>query len=143
MDAAGARVTEQAKANEQLAKVTADRWSKLAERGAQTQRLLWASTGTKNPAYSDLLYVDSLVADETVNTMPDATLADTLDHANFSSSLLLNDETCQKTAALLNRLAPDVNLGTVTAQLESEGVAAFAKSFDELLATLTAKISVK
>ena len=124
-------------------RIAGDDVTSLLSEGAQVQRPLWASTSTKNPTYDDLLYVDSLVADETVNTMPDATLADTLDHANFSSSLLLNDETCQKTAALLNRLAPDVNLGTVTAQLESEGVAAFAKSFDELLATLTAKISVK
>ena len=124
-------------------RIAGDDVTSLLSEGAQVQRPLWASTSTKNPTYDDLLYVDSLVADETVNTMPDATLADTLDHANFSSSLLLNDETCQKTAALLNHLAPDVNLGTVTAQLESEGVAAFAKSFDELLATLTAKISVK
>jgi transaldolase len=115
--------------------------TKLLSEGAQVQRPLWASTSTKNPTYDDLLYVDSLVADETVNTMPDATLADTLDHANFSASLLLNDETCHQTAALLDHLAPEVSLAAVTQQLENEGVAAFAKSFDELLATLSAKIS--
>ena len=60
--------------------------------GAQVQRPLWASTSTKNPSYPDLLYVDRLVAHETVNTMPDKTLADVLDHGDFSSSYLLNDD---------------------------------------------------
>jgi transaldolase len=112
----------------------------LLGNGAQVQRPLWASTSTKNPAYDDLLYVDSLVADETVNTMPDATLADTLDHANFSTSLLLNEETCHETAEKLALLAPEISLAAVTAQLETDGVAAFEKSYEELLATLTAKM---
>jgi transaldolase len=108
--------------------------------GAQVQRPLWASTSTKNPAYDDLLYVNRLVADETVNTMPDATLADALDHANFSSSYLLNDETSQATAATLERLSPNVVLSKVTDQLELDGVAAFAKSYEELLATVSSKM---
>jgi transaldolase len=115
--------------------------TRLLADGAQVQRPLWASTSTKNPTYDDLLYVDSLVADETVNTMPDATLADTLDHAKFASSLLLNDETCHQTAAKLDHLAPEVSLAKVTAQLETEGVAAFEKSYEELLATLSAKMT--
>jgi transaldolase len=115
--------------------------TKLIDLDAQVQRPLWASTSVKNPAYNDLLYVDSLVADETVNTMPDATIADTLDHADFSKSLLLNDETCQQTAALLDDLKPEVSLDAVTAKLESDGVAAFEKSYDELLATLTSKMT--
>ena len=115
----------------------------LLANGAQVQRPLWASTSTKNPTYDDLLYVDSLVADETVNTMPDGTLADTLDHANFSASLLLNDETSQKTAAKLDDLAPQVSLDAVTDQLETEGVAAFEKSYEELLGTLSAKMTSK
>ncbi len=110
-------------------------------RGAQVQRPLWASTSTKNPAYDNLLYVDSLVADETVNTMPDATLADLLDHANFAASLLLNDERCDQAAARLEKLSPDVSLEKVTEQLEDEGVAAFAKSYDEVLATVASKMT--
>jgi transaldolase len=121
-------------------RVAGDDVTRLLAEGAQVQRPLWASTSTKNPAYDDLLYVDSLVADETVNTMPDATLADTLDHANFAASLLLNDDTCEKTAALLDTLESDVDLDAVTAKLEVDGVAAFEKSYEELLATLTAKM---
>jgi transaldolase len=64
--------------------------------GAQVQRPLWASTSTKNPAYFDLLYVDTIVADETVNTMPDATLAATLDHGNFATSELRSDESIER-----------------------------------------------
>ena len=115
----------------------------LLAKGAQVQRPLWASTSTKNPAYDDLLYVDSLVADETVNTMPDATLADLLDHANFTKSLLLNDDSRDRAAGLLAKLAPDVSLDKVTAQLEDEGVAAFSKSYEEALATVASKMSAR
>ncbi len=113
----------------------------LLSNGAQTQRPLWASTSTKNPTYDDLLYVDRIVANETVNTMPDPTLAAVLDHANFSSSYLLSDETAQQTASLLNNLSPDVNLDKVTQDLEDEGVASFAKSYDDLLATVASKMA--
>ncbi len=112
----------------------------LLGQGAQVQRPLWASTSTKNPSYDDLLYVDRLVANETVNTMPDATLAAVLDHANFSSSYLLSDETCSKTAELLTKLPSDVSLDAVTAQLEVDGVDSFAKSYEELLATVASKM---
>lgn len=108
--------------------------------GAQVQRPLWASTSTKNPAYNDLLYVDSLVADETVNTMPDATVAAALDHGDFTKSFLLSDSTIHSTAALLDNLEPDVTLSKVSEQLEEEGVAAFAKSYDELLSTVSSKM---
>jgi transaldolase len=114
----------------------------LLSRGAQVQRPLWASTSTKNPSYDDLLYVNSIVADETVNTMPDATLAAVLDHANFAASQLLNEETCAALARVLEGLAPDVSLDHVTEQLEVEGVAAFAKSYEEVLATVSSKMHV-
>jgi transaldolase len=113
----------------------------LLVEGAQVQRPLWASTSTKNPTYNKLLYVDRLVADETVNTMPDATLADAQADGNFSLSYLLNDETCRTTAELLSKLSPDVDLAKVSEQLENEGVASFAKSYDELLATVASKMS--
>ena len=122
------------------ARVSGDDVQALLDKGAQVQRPLWASTSTKNPTYDDLLYVDTIVADETVNTMPDGTLADTLDHANFAASVLLNEDTTQKTAALLENLSPDVSLDKVTEQLEVEGVAAFAKSYEELLATVASKM---
>jgi transaldolase len=122
------------------ARVGGDDVRALLAKGAQVQRPLWASTSTKNPTYDDLLYVDTIVADETVNTMPDGTLADTLDHANFAASVLLNEDTAQKTAALLESLSPDVSLDKVTEQLEVEGVDAFAKSYDEVLATVASKM---
>ncbi|HEV7958062.1 MAG TPA: transaldolase [Acidimicrobiales bacterium] len=112
----------------------------LLELRAQVQRPLWASTSTKNPTYPDLLYVDRLVADETVNTMPDATLADALDHLNPATSYLLSDETTHAEAALLDQLAPKVDLAKVSEQLEDEGVASFAKAYDDLLQTVSSKM---
>ncbi|HVA54009.1 MAG TPA: transaldolase [Acidimicrobiales bacterium] len=120
--------------------VSADPVSSLLANGAQVQRPLWASTSTKNPTYDDLLYVNRLVGDETVNTMPDATLADALDHPEFSSSYLLSKETTHAAAAELETLSPDVDLDRVTQQLEEEGVASFAKSYDDLLATVSSKM---
>jgi transaldolase len=121
-------------------RVQEEKIKELLVEGSQVQRPLWASTSTKNPSYDDLLYVDRLVADETVNTMPDKTLADALDHGNFSTSYLLNDETCDATAALLEKLSPDVDLAKVSEQLEKEGVASFAKAYDELLTTVSSKM---
>ena len=119
-----------------------DAITELLGRGAQVQRPLWASTSTKNPTYDDLLYVDTIVADETVNTMPDATLADALDHANFAASVLLNDETASQDRRTAGRSCrPDVSLDKVTEQLEDDGVAAFAKSYEELLATVASKMT--
>jgi transaldolase len=121
-------------------RMKAEEVTSLLSRGAQVQRPLWASTSTKDPAYDDLLYVNNLVADETVNTMPDATLAAVLDHADFAQSKLLNEESCHTLAQVLERLPSDVSLDHVTDQLEQEGVAAFAKSYEELLATVTSKM---
>lgn len=118
-----------------------ERVTSLLDDGAQVQRPLWASTSPKNPAYDDLLYVDSIVADETVNTMPDATLAATLDHGNFSASLLSSDEHTQWAAALLEALPDSVSLEEVTLQLEREGVASFAQSYEELLALVASKLT--
>jgi transaldolase len=121
-------------------RMKSDEVTSLLSRGAQVQRPLWASTSTKNPSYDDLLYVNNIVADETVNTMPDATLAAVLDHANFSSSKLLDEDSCATLAKVLEALSPDVSLDSVTDQLEVEGVAAFAKSYEELLATVASKM---
>ena len=108
--------------------------------GAQVQRPLWASTSTKNPAYEDLLYVNHLVAPETVNTMPDATVDAYLDHGDPDQSLLEHSTRRERAAGILETLAPAVDLDAVTTHLEDEGVAAFAASYHELLATLEAKV---
>ena len=123
-------------------RATSDDVTSLLDRGAQIQRPLWASTSTKNPEYDDLLYVNRLVANETVNTMPDATLSAVLDHANFSQSYLLSDATCHDEAELLQQLPPEVSFDNVTAKLESDGVAAFAAAYHELLATISKKMAV-
>ena len=116
---------------------TGPRWQALAARGARPQRLLWASTSTKNPTYPDTLYVDGLIGPGTVNTLPDATLEAFEDHGSVESTL---DTGLDEAVEVLERLAAvGVDLASVTAQLEDEGVAAFTKSFDELLEVLVDK----
>ena len=113
------------------------RWQALAARGARPQRLLWASTSTKNPAYPDTLYVDELIGPDTVNTLPDATLEAFEDHGSVEPTLASGLDEAVET---LERIAAvGVDLAEVAAQLEDEGVAAFSKSFDELLGVLSAK----
>jgi transaldolase len=124
-------------------RMSSDRATALFDAGAQVQRPLWASTSTKNPAYFDLLYVDTIVGDETVNTMPDTTLAATLDHGNFDASELGNDESIAAAAALLAQLPDNVSLAAVTEKLEIDGVTAFVTSYEELLATVKGKIDAR
>ncbi len=110
------------------------RWEALAARGARLQRPLWASTSTKNPAYPDTLYVDNLIGPDTVNTLPEATLECFEDHGTVARTI---DTGVAEAAADLVKLAEvGVDLSEVAEVLEREGVAAFAKSFDELLTTL-------
>ncbi len=110
------------------------RWDALAARGARPQRLLWASTSTKNPGYPDTLYVDGLIGPDTVNTLPDATLEAFEDHGSVQPTLTAG---LGEAVSVLDGLAAvGVDLAAVTAQLEDEGVAAFTKSFDELLEVL-------
>jgi transaldolase len=115
------------------------RWEALEAKGGNVQRPLWASTGTKNPEYSDTLYVDELIGPHTVNTMPDKTLAAARDHAN--PALTVN-QGYDEARALIDELKEvgvpfeDI-VGTV---LVEEGVAAFAKSFDSLIETIEEKI---
>ena len=107
------------------------RWEKLAEAGARVQRPLWGSTGTKNPDYSDVLYVDELIAPDTVNTMPEATLRAFIDHGQARPSILEGLAAAEETL----RQAADagIDLQTVTDQLLDEGLTSFADDFDRLL----------
>lgn len=115
------------------------RFQHLAEQGAHRQRPLWASTGTKNPDYSPTLYVDGLVTDGVVNTMPEATL-----DASFEGSVITGDTvrgTYDEARTVLASLARvGVNLGDVTNQLEEEGVSKFEESWNSLLATVKDKL---
>jgi transaldolase len=113
------------------------RWEALAAKGARVQRPLWASTSTKNPAYSDLLYVDELIGPRTVNTMPDATIETFLDHGTVARTL---DADPAEAREVLERLAAvGIDFDDVAATLEREGVASFAKSFDDLMGVLEQK----
>ncbi|MHB9032451.1 MAG: transaldolase [Anaerolineae bacterium] len=116
-----------------------ERWEKLAARGARVQRPLWASTGTKNPAYPDTLYVDGLVAPQTVNTAPLATLEAVLDHGRTAPAVQNNYAAAQRILAKLEELG--LNLDAWTDQLLAEGVQAFNISYDELLSGITHKIT--
>jgi transaldolase len=113
------------------------RWEALAAKGARVQRPLWASTSTKNPSYPDLAYVDTLIGPETVNTMPDGTVADFLDHGTVARTV---DSEVEAARSLIADLADaGIEMEDVAQVLESEGVASFAKSFDELVQSLTDK----
>jgi transaldolase len=110
----------------------------LRQRGARVQRPLWASTGTKNPAYSDVLYVENLIGAETVNTLPPETLHAFKDHGKVPGETI--GDSLDDAAAALRRLkALGINLDTITEKLQQDGVAAFASSFDQLIAALEKK----
>jgi transaldolase len=120
-----------------LATFAGPRWEALAARGARVQRPLWASTSTKNPEYRDTLYVDELIGPDTVNTMPDDTLVAFEDHGAVARTV---DAAPEAARATLDRVAAaGVDFDDVGRVLEEQGVAAFAKSFDELLAALGTK----
>ena len=114
-----------------------DRWQALAAKGAMPQRLLWASTGTKDPTYPNTLYVDTLIGKDTVNTMPPKTMDAFRDHGTAASTLGQDVEGARHTLAEADRLGLD--LQGVTQTLVAEGVASFAKAFDDLLGAIGKK----
>ncbi|MFM9065748.1 MAG: transaldolase [Planctomycetota bacterium] len=110
------------------------RWEKLAAQGAQTQRLLWASTGTKNPAYRDVVYVEELIGPDTVHTIPPATYDAFRDHGQLRSSLTENVAGAEAVLAALPQAG--VSLKDVTDQLLVEGVQLFVDAFAKLLSVI-------
>lgn len=116
---------------------TGERWQRLAALGARPQRPLWASTSTKNPAYPDTRYVDHLIGPDTVNTLPEATIAAFTDHGTLARTI---DTGVDEAAAVMHRLtAVGVNMHNVCLTLEDQGVAAFHASSRQVLAALAAK----
>jgi len=113
------------------------RFKKLADQGARPQRLLWASTGTKNPDYSDVKYIESLIGPDTVNTVPVETLDAYRDHGDPKARL---EQDIEQAGRVLERL-PEfrISIDKVTQQLEDEGVDKFNKPFDKLMETLKEK----
>ena len=114
-----------------------DRWAKLSAQGAVPQRLLWASTSTKNPEYPDTLYMDALIGPQTVNTVPPATLTAFMDHGTAASTLADGIDNAQNAVARLASLG--VDLDAITQKLQDEGVAGFSKSFESLMTSLAEK----
>ena len=110
------------------------RWQALVRKGATTQRVLWASTGTKNPAYSDVLYVEELIGPDTVNTVPPATFDAFRDHGKPRASLEQDLDGAAKTMTDLERTG--ISMKAVTDQLTEDGVKLFAEAFDKLLAAV-------
>jgi transaldolase len=113
------------------------RWEALEQRGGRLQRPLWASTSTKNPAYPDTLYVDNLIGPDTVNTLPDKTIADFNDHGTVARTVDADVDGAKATWQALHDVGVDMD--DVADVLEQEGVASFQKSFDELLGALSTK----
>ena len=113
------------------------RWEKLRAEGARVQRLLWASTGTKNPAYSDVLYIEGLIAPETISTMPPATMDAFRDHGRVQPTLEENIEQARQVMATLEKSG--ISIDSVTAKLVEEGVQIFANAFDKLLDAVARK----
>jgi len=114
-----------------------ERWQRLAQNGAQSQRLLWASTGTKNPIYSDVLYVDELIGTDTVNTIPPATMDAYRDHGRPRASL---EENVAAAEAVMGALAgTGISIDAITARLVDDGVRLFADAADQLYAAVEKK----
>ena len=110
------------------------RWQALAAKGAQTQRVLWASTSTKNPAYRDVLYAEELIGPDTVDTMPPATIDAFRDHGRLRNSLTEDVSAAQKTMDDLAKAG--ISIKEVTDKLTDDGVKLFADAFDKLLAAV-------
>lgn len=114
----------------------AEAFKSLRAKGARLQRPLWASTGTKNPAYSDLLYVENLVGNDTVNTMPEKTLEALLDHGSRTPSDTVLEGLPESRKVLDDLAAAGIDVEAVGEELQHDGVALFAKSYDQLLGTI-------
>ena len=116
-----------------------ERFNRLREKGAHVQRPLWASTGTKNPAYSDVMYVEMLIGPDTVNTMPEATLTAFLEHGEVVETVTKDVRDAHLTIQSLDKVG--ITMPQVTAKLLADGVKAFADSYDKLLANIEDKMA--
>ena len=116
------------------------RWQKLADKGAKTQRVLWASTGTKNPKYSDVLYIEELIGRDTVNTIPPATLDAFRDHGKVRPTL---EQGVDQADAVMRKLEQSgISMKEVTDKLVEDGVKSFSDSFAELISAVGSRLKV-
>ena len=119
---------------------SSDRWKALADKGAKVQRLLWASTSTKNPEYSDTMYVDELVGMDTVNTLPPDTIDACVDHCDPGDRIETDLDAAHKVIDGLKDDAVDIDLDTVMDDLLEEGIDKFIKPFESLMSSLETKV---
>jgi transaldolase len=119
--------------------IDSERWQKVLNAGARPQRLLWASTGTKDPKASDVLYVKSLAAPLTVNTMPEETLKALADHGELGSALPRDGGDCEAILEQFRKAGVDVD--ALAQQLQEEGAKSFVKSWMELMECIDSKSS--
>ncbi|NJN56803.1 MAG: transaldolase [Leptolyngbyaceae cyanobacterium SL_5_9] len=117
-----------------------DRWQALAAKGAKVQRLLWASTSTKNPNYSDVMYVDELVGPDTVNTLPPATIEACADHCDVASRIETDVQEAYNLIESLKDPDININLDEVMDELLTEGIEKFVKPFESLMKSLQEKV---
>ncbi|MGZ5958309.1 MAG: transaldolase [Myxococcaceae bacterium] len=114
------------------------RWQALASKGAKTQRVLWASTGTKNPRYSDVLYIEELIGRDTVNTIPPATLDAFRDHGKVRPTL---EQGLDEADAVMRKLEQaGISMKAVTDQLVEDGVKSFSESFEQLISAVGTRV---
>ncbi|MGB0560363.1 MAG: transaldolase [Spirulinaceae cyanobacterium] len=119
---------------------SSDRWQALSAKGASVQRLLWASTSTKNPDYSDVMYVDELVGPDTVNTLPPNTIEACVDHCDPAPRIESKLDVADQQLASLKDPDVSIDLDEVMAELLDEGIEKFIKPFDSLMGSLEAKV---
>lgn len=120
--------------------INSDRWKALAQKGAKVQRLLWASTGTKNPEYSDVMYVDELVGADTVNTLPPNTIEACADHCSPASRIETGVEEAYSLMATLKEPDIDIHLEEVMDELLLDGIEKFVTPFQSLMSSLEEKV---
>jgi transaldolase len=125
---------------EYLKIIRSDRWKALSAKGARVQRLLWASTGTKNPAYSDVMYVDELIGPDTVNTLPPSTITACADHCDVENRVATGVEEAKQAIATLNDPDIYIDLDQVMAELLEDGIVKFVQPFESLLQSLQEKV---
>jgi transaldolase len=119
--------------------LSSERWQRIYNAGARPQRLLWASTGTKDPKASDILYVKALAAPFTVNTMPEATLKALAEHTELGSILPADGGDCEKVLAQFAQAGIDID--ALAAQLQDDGAKSFVKSWEELMGVIASKVA--
>jgi transaldolase len=119
--------------------IATDRWQALEAKGARVQRLLWASTGTKDPAYSDVMYVDGLVGDNTVNTLPPNTLEACADHCDPASRIEAGVDEAYRLVASLKDADVNIDIDAVMEELLIDGIDKFVKPFESLMKSLASK----